>query len=142
MNRFKFLLMLSLSIFLLSCSKDDDGKDSEFTALSMKQTSWKGKIIRESDGVTTEGRISILFTTDKRGSYELKEKGDAYASYDYFDYNIDDKLVRLTQSGGSESPRLYGDWLLISKTKDKLILVMGINTESFLKTTLELTRVY
>lgn len=142
MKNANYLFIVLLTILLAGCKKDDSD-DFIWNKDSLKQTSWKGGLeLRYGERIVEGGSIGILFATDKRGSYELKyQKGDAPTCEDFL-YEIDNDLLTILNNENGWAPDLKGDWIVVEKSKDKLVLVRGINNEESGTITLKLTRNY
>lgn len=82
-----------------------------------------------------------MFATGKRGSYEYKYDG-LDAIREYFQYEINGKLLTILNSEDGVPPNLRGDWVLIEMSKDQLILAKGLENEYNKSCTLELKKVY
>lgn len=136
MKAFKFFILTSIACLLLSscekencdCDKSDGDTEKEFqlTAEYIKQTIWKGKIWYEQNGkIVNEGYINVQFSTDKRGTYELKYNDVQDRTVEDFQYQISDKLFVFTADEIGRHPRLRGDWLIKSQTKSKIVMVQN-----------------
>lgn len=131
------LLFLFISNFLfLSCSDDTD--ILKFDAESLKQTSWGGQRIQSYNGGenVVYSEVGIIFHTTESGRYDIKYNTDPEPSdYEYFEYYIDDKMLFI--EGNST---LRGYWLLIEKSKDKMVFEQSTGGEYSYKETLILER--
>lgn len=138
----KYLMAICLSLLLFSCG-DDEGDQFKFDQNSLQQTSWRGVITNTlPEHTKKQGSIGILFATDKRGSYEYKYADDPEARHEDFQYEINGKLLIISNSIDGISPDLKGDWMLIESGKDRLVLTRGIENEYNRSITLELAKTY
>lgn len=131
-------LLLSLSICLLLLSCEDNNKDVlNLDADMLKQTSWSGKLI-ESYNAGKEIHYSdfgIIFHTTNNGQFDLKRETDIEPRITRFEYTVEGKILFF--KGNIE---LSGYWLLIEKSKDKMVLEQSSGGEYSYKATLVLTR--
>ena len=145
MKAFKFLIFFSVSIlFLAGCEKDDCNcgeniEDFQLTSDYLKQTIWNGKIwYALNEEVVSEGYINIQFSTNKRGKYEFKYDDDKDRTIEDFQYQISDRLFVITADVNGRYPWLSGDWLIVSQSKSKIILVQDGYMEEGVSTNIEL----
>lgn len=115
MKTIKFLLLLTLAIFLFSCSDDDN---NEMNLTSLKQTSWKGSYITGEGENEVKATVGLVFYTEKDGYSDLMyNKDELYR--DNFTYTANEKLLVISGSN------IAGNWLLVHKDKNTMVLENG-----------------
>lgn len=115
------LSFLALSIFLLlvcSCSSDDDiNLESTLTADELVQTTWNVILCQYDDnGEMTHKEHHIFeFDTDKSGHY-INGEGTGYSPVVHkFIYRINKRKIYFDEI-------LAGDWTIIKKNKNEMVL--------------------
>ena len=139
MKTIKALFFLSLSILLFSCG-DDVNEDFNFDAESLKQTSWGGAMVESYIGGKSirKSEVGIIFYTAETGQYDIKGQEDTYLrEITSFEYFVDGKMFFIK---GEES--LSGYWLLIEKSKNRIVLEQSSGGDYSYKATLVLTRTH
>ena len=111
-------MLLSIGL-LASCS--DDGYDSEptLTASELLQTTWNACVCdydTEGKEVVHEEYLIVEFLTETQGkSINGEGSGDPSAVWDLY-YYIDGRIITF------ESSALVGNWKVIEKSKNSIVL--------------------
>lgn len=139
MKTFKTMLILSLSLILFSCDKDNknDKEIFDFSTTTLKQTQWNGTL-KETDGWGNGeyvAYIGLVFYSETEGRCSIKKDKSLPFEYD-FKYSIDGKMVTIDGIKGD----IDGHWLVTQFSKNKMILEMGTSGNGAYKGTLTLTR--
>ncbi len=118
MNVFRFLLIFSLSIFLLSCSSDDNKLEDNLSLKMLSQTVWQGSYVKyENSNVTYECNVNLFFKSESKVE-STETMGEFYNKY-IVNYTADNKMLSIEVN--SVSPQLSGDWLVTESTRDKIV---------------------
>lgn len=138
MKTIKTLLFLSLSILLLSCG-DDGNDDLNLDVESLKQTSWGGSMVQSYIGGESirKSEVGIIFYTTENGQYDIKGEGNIDPEITRFEYSVDDKMLFIKGNGS-----LKGYWLLIEKSKNRIVLEQSSGGDYSYKATLTLARAH
>lgn len=141
----KYLFLLLFTLLLAGCKAGDGDAEDVFVVDKefLKQTSWKGTATFRSEIRTEVQRIGLLFITDKRGNYELHPTDDDFdrdPDSEDFQYEVEGKLLTISRSVEGDMPYLRGDWMIVEKERNRLVLVRGINNDYLMTVTLVLTR--
>lgn len=131
------LLLFLTNLLFLSCSDEKD--ILKLDAESLKQTSWGGQHIESYNGGENVlySEAGIIFYTTETGQYDLKYETDLEPSITKFEYFVDGKLLFI-----KKNISLGGYWMLVEKSKDKMVLEQSSGGEYSYKATLVLERRY
>jgi hypothetical protein len=129
------LLFFLSNLLFLSCSDDND--ILKLDAESLKQTSWSGQLIESYNGGehVLYSEVGIIFYTTETGQYDLKYETDIEPSITEFEYFVDGKLLFI-----KKNISLGGYWLLVEKSKDRMVLEQSSGGDYSYKATLILER--
>lgn len=112
------ILLLSIGL-LASCSNDDNDSDPTLTASELLQTTWNACVCDyDEDGkeVVHEEYLIVEFLTETQGkSINGEGSGDPSAVWDLY-YYIDGRIITF------ESSALVGNWTVIEKSKNSIVL--------------------
>lgn len=112
------ILLLSIGL-LASCSDDDNDSDPTLTASELLQTTWNACVCDyDADGkeVVHEEYLIVEFLTETQGkSINGEGSGDPSTVWDLY-YYIDGRIITF------ESSALVGNWTVIEKSKNSIVL--------------------
>ena len=112
------ILLLSIGL-LASCSDDDNDFDPTLTASELLQTTWNACVCDyDADGkeVVHEEYLIVEFLTETQGkSINGEGSGGPSAVWD-LSYYIDGRVITF------ESSALVGNWTVIEKSKNSIVL--------------------
>ena len=134
----KLLLCLTLSFILFSC-KDDNKSNTilRLDAEELKQTSWYGKLKESSENGDNASYwdVGMIFYTTKNGKYDIKRVENDSQIINNFEYSVDEKMLIIKRD-----IYLSGNWLLIEKSKDKMVFEQSTGGEYSYTSTLVLNK--
>lgn len=112
------ILLLSIGL-LASCSDDDNDTEPTLTASELLQTTWNACVCDyDADGkeVVNEEYLIVEFLTETQGkSINGEGSGDPSSVWDLY-YYIDGRIITF------ESSALVGNWTVIEKSKNSIVL--------------------
>ena len=112
------ILLLSIGL-LASCSDDDNDTEPTLTASELLQTTWNACVCDyDADGkeVVNEEYLIVEFLTETQGkSINAEGSGDPSSVWDLY-YYIDGRIITF------ESSALVGNWTVIEKSKNSIVL--------------------
>lgn len=135
MKSIQVILIFSLSLILFSCDNDDNIRNFNFSAESLKQTQWTGTFqdtfMEGSKPATRTFDAGIIFVSEDSGDCSLD------TAVEPFKYTVNEKVLSI------QSNSLFkGSWLLVNQSKDRMVLEKGTGGEGAYKAILTLTRTH
>lgn len=139
MKAFKTMLILSLSLILFSCDKDNKGdkKSFDFSTTTLKQTRWNGTLKETDDWGKGEylAYVGMVFYSETEGRCSVKRSESSFFEHN-FEYSIDGKMITINE----KKAKIDGNWFVNQFSKNKMILEKGTSGNGAYKGTLTLTR--
>lgn len=120
MNKLLSFFAISMTMLLFSsCSNDEE--TLSLTVQELRQTTWNIDFYKYAGEDSSEEQESgvVQFRTETEGWYIIA----GHSGGNQFDYQVDDKLITIT-----DSP-LSGTWTVIEKAKDRMVLYTYLPTE-------------
>lgn len=137
------MILFLTTIHIMGCCKCDipESETAKFDLSSafLEQTVWEGTLtVHHTDGEVITSNINVFFKTKSDALVQIAHESTEGGVEDNITYKANKNMLSI---GSTSIFNIYGEWLVIEKSQNKLVLGKSLINEKW-KFKMSLTRKY